>query len=261
MVTTLVGKGLFEFGDLDGPIATARLQHPLGIAWLDNVLVVCDSYNHKIKTIDLRHGTVATIAGGAGAGFLDGRDGKFAEPGGLAIAPDTRLIYVADTNNHSVRVIDTAGTIRTLKLTNGAEAQESSGVLPNLHEFHLTQKVLCNAGSPLEIQLILSMPKNVHLNAEAPLLADASSSLFERCELLSQQELNQKVLVSLKTSAVKIGASTIKARLQVYYCGEGDNSACKVASFVWSCAAEVSDQSAAELLASKPLRLEASLPA
>src|SRR5262249_50814407 len=43
-VRTLVGAGLFEFGDRDGPAASARLQHPLGL-WLDGrTLYVADTF-------------------------------------------------------------------------------------------------------------------------------------------------------------------------------------------------------------------------
>ena len=36
-VTTLLGAGLFAFGDVDGPLEEARLQHPLGVCvWPDD---------------------------------------------------------------------------------------------------------------------------------------------------------------------------------------------------------------------------------
>lgn len=31
---------------------------------------------------------------------------QFDEPGGLCVSPDGQTLYVADTNNHAVRVID-----------------------------------------------------------------------------------------------------------------------------------------------------------
>ncbi|MFO0866518.1 MAG: hypothetical protein U0744_18045 [Gemmataceae bacterium] len=51
-VKTVVGEGLFEFGDVDGVGAKVRLQHALGVALKDNTLFVADTYNSKIKTID-----------------------------------------------------------------------------------------------------------------------------------------------------------------------------------------------------------------
>ena len=107
-VTTLVGEGLFEFGDVDGPGPHARLQHPLGVDVDAGVVYVADTYNNKIKRITIDMGEVTTIAGTGEAGKRDGPgDGaSFYEPGGLSVA-DGRL-YVADTNNNAVRLIDLA---------------------------------------------------------------------------------------------------------------------------------------------------------
>ncbi|MBS1998224.1 MAG: redoxin domain-containing protein [Cyanobacteria bacterium SZAS LIN-2] len=108
-VSTLIGKGLFIFGDVDGPLEKARLQHPLGVAWAPGaagtpgLLYIADSYNHKIKCLDLKAKTIKTIAGNGKSGYKDGTEAQFAEPGGLAYA--NGKIYVADTNNSVIRVI------------------------------------------------------------------------------------------------------------------------------------------------------------
>ena len=43
-------QNLFAFGDEDGKARTARLQHPLAVAWdkKRERLYVADSYNHKV---------------------------------------------------------------------------------------------------------------------------------------------------------------------------------------------------------------------
>ncbi len=51
-VETIVGKGLFDFGDEDGQGGHARLQHPYDLTALDDVLVVADTYNNKLKRLD-----------------------------------------------------------------------------------------------------------------------------------------------------------------------------------------------------------------
>ncbi len=116
-VRTLVGQGLFEFGDADGVGEAVRLQHPLALAWADAVLYVADSYNHKIKSLNPRTREVRTAFGTGEPGRRDGlaAEATFSEPGGLSFA-DGRL-YVADTNNHAVRVCDLAtGAVTTLPL-------------------------------------------------------------------------------------------------------------------------------------------------
>ena len=117
-VRTIVGLGLFEFGDRDGEGHLVRLQHPLGIAMQDGTLYITDSYNHKIKEIVPVPRRSTTLAGTGSAGYDDGLAGEaaFSEPGGLSIAGGK--MYVADTNNHAIRVADMATwEVKTLDLT------------------------------------------------------------------------------------------------------------------------------------------------
>jgi thiol-disulfide isomerase/thioredoxin len=60
---TQVGEGLFDFGFIDGPAATARLQHPLGVGLLlDGSVAIADTYNGAIRRYDPETHTVSTIA-------------------------------------------------------------------------------------------------------------------------------------------------------------------------------------------------------
>lgn len=100
-VETIVGTGLFDFGDRDGAGREVRLQHPLGIAWHEDLLYVADTYNDKIKLIDPKTRESQTL--------ID-QDAGLDEPGGVDIAGDRLLI--ADTNNHTVRAVD----LKSLKI-------------------------------------------------------------------------------------------------------------------------------------------------
>ena len=116
-VETLVGAGLFAFGDVDGDFASARLQHPLGVDYADGIVFVADTYNNKIKRLGTESRTVATLAGTGSAGNDDGPRlaATFYEPGGVSATE--AHIYVADTNNHAIRVIDLeTETVRTLEV-------------------------------------------------------------------------------------------------------------------------------------------------
>ena len=98
-VHTLVGTGLFDFGDVDGPLDDARLQHPSAVVALDgDSLLVADTYNHKLKGLDLSPGLVVTLAG-SGAPGKGGAGAPYGlnEPSGLALLDDA--VLVADTNN------------------------------------------------------------------------------------------------------------------------------------------------------------------
>ena len=105
-------RDLFSFGDVDGIGTEARLQHPLGVVAVGGVLYVADTYNSKIKGVELGSGEVTTRWGDQ-PGWRDGEDPLFYEPGGIDALGST--LFVADTNNHSIRVVDLdSGEVSTL---------------------------------------------------------------------------------------------------------------------------------------------------
>ena len=117
-VNTIVGLDLFTFGDVDGTGDEVRLQHPLGIDVHEGVLFITDTYNNKVKRIVPATRDVATILGSGQPGSEDGvgRQAQFHEPGGLSVADGK--VYIADTNNHAIRVADLdSHQVSTLELS------------------------------------------------------------------------------------------------------------------------------------------------
>ena len=116
-VSTLAGTGSAGFADGVGD--AAELFYPQGIALDDGLLYVTDTFNHVIRTVDVDTGEVLTIAGSAGErGFADGdaESSRFAGPRGIALDADGN-IYVADSENNAIRLIDAAdGSVSTLEL-------------------------------------------------------------------------------------------------------------------------------------------------
>ena len=111
-VETLVGTGLFDFGDVDGVGTGAKLQHALGVTFHDGRLIVADTYNSKLKWIDPATKGVTTLLGGTEPGT---KNPLFDEPAGLSVA--NGKLYVADTNAHRIRVVDLATkSVTTLTL-------------------------------------------------------------------------------------------------------------------------------------------------
>jgi sugar lactone lactonase YvrE/peroxiredoxin len=103
-VRTIVGLDFYAFGDVDGTGSVVRMQRPVGIAYQDGLLYVADTYNNKIKTVDPQTGETRTFVGTGESGWRDGTKPLFYDPSGLSIATDK--LYVADTNNHVIRVVD-----------------------------------------------------------------------------------------------------------------------------------------------------------
>jgi thiol-disulfide isomerase/thioredoxin len=125
-VRTVVGTAhlpdarLFTFGDVDGPAAQVKLQHALGIAYHKNKLYIADTYNNKIKVIDTLNSDTKTLAGTGAADYQE-NPAAFNNPSGLSEAGGK--LFVADTNNHCIRVID-------LNNGNAVSTLESAGLKP-----------------------------------------------------------------------------------------------------------------------------------
>ena len=117
-VETLAGLDLFTFGDVDGTGDEIRLQHPIGIDLYLGDLWIADTYNNKIKQLCPDIKGCKTMFGSGEPGFSDGRgdEVRLHEPAGVSLY--NAKLYIADTNNHAIRVADLATSqVRTLEIT------------------------------------------------------------------------------------------------------------------------------------------------
>jgi DNA-binding beta-propeller fold protein YncE len=121
VITTAVGNHDLDagFSGDDAPATEAQLDTPDGVAILpDGDLVIADSRNDRIRRVDRATGVITTIAG-SGVNGYDGDDKPALEaalntPSAVAAAPNGD-IYIADTLNYRVRVLDAkTGVIRTV---------------------------------------------------------------------------------------------------------------------------------------------------
>jgi len=109
---SVAGPGVYA-GD-GGPAIGAKLNQPHGVA-LDSVgnVYIADSLNNVVREVR-RDRTIHTVVGNGQRGYSgDGGDPKSAQlfaPVGVAIANDGSL-FIADTNNHRVRRVDSGGNI------------------------------------------------------------------------------------------------------------------------------------------------------
>lgn len=56
------------------------------------------------------------LAGAGAPGMVDGgfEQALFSEPGGLCVDPEGKVVVVADTNNHAIRVLDLEKEVVTM---------------------------------------------------------------------------------------------------------------------------------------------------
>ena len=100
-VKTLAGSGAPGFKD--GLSQSAQFNAPCGVATNGQLTVVADRFNHRIRALEAG-GLVKTIAGQESSGFKDGlSSARFDQP--RAVALFFGRIYVADTENHRIRLV------------------------------------------------------------------------------------------------------------------------------------------------------------
>lgn len=221
-VQTLIGEGLFEFGDVDGTYPKARLQHPLGITWSEGALYVADTYNHKIKKLDPAKKELSTFIGQGKRGYTDGpaESAQLNEPAGVCILGEK--MFIADANNHLIRVCDLkARTVSTLSWKNveklalpNSDAQLALEELP-------AQKITADTK---ELILNIGLPEGKKLNSAA-----RSTVSFETGSPTSQagRQAIELTGTSIKIPlAIKSGAGRLIANLDLYYCDTKSEGLC-----------------------------------
>lgn len=226
-VETLVGTGLFDFGDADGAPGAALLEHPQGIVYANATLYVADTYNHKLRTVDPTTGEVALVAGGD-SGFVDGAgsDARLNEPAGVSVAGDS--IYVADSGNQVVRVLDIGdSTVSTLSFSNLAVA--ASGIDARTLKVQLPAQTISPGTMTLVIRI--ATPDGFHLNSLAPsmlaLTSSNSPSLTPGEESVEWSSDESAIELTVPVT-VSDGEAILTAQGPVYYCRSGSEAICLI---------------------------------
>jgi NHL repeat len=239
-VRTIVGAGLFAFGDRDGTgKGNVRLQHPLGLDYHDGVLYVADTYNHKIKKINPATATSMTYLGTGQPGHGDGTTPTFYEPGGVSIAADK--LYIADTNNHAIRVANLGtGAVSTLRLHGLAAPAAVAGFTSTSFSPDETIKVApqqVRAGQAGEVAVHLDLPPGYHLNPRAPLTYRVE--VQGEGIIISEQERRFQAIAPPLPLAIPFQAvagmhqAALDIDMTFYYCREDNTGVCAIQSVRW----------------------------
>ena len=258
-VRTLAGGDLFEFGDEDGTGDDVRLQHPLGLAALGGKILIADTYNHKIKQLDPRDGTVKTLFGTGKPGQADGAEPSFYEPGGLSVAGGK--LYVADTNNHAVRVVDLKTRRAATLMLKGLQPPAAPAAeavapdsAPNSEEIKLAPQRL-RAGGEGALVVDVALPAGYHLNPSAPqryrVSVESGLSLLTvgndpnagapagREKTVASTAKGLRLPLRVTLGALGAGTAELRVQLTLYYCREDNTGTCQIKTLVWRAPVEV----------------------
>lgn len=136
VISTVAGNGSMGYAGDGGPAVEATLNNPFDVAFDPaGNMVFTDTFNHCIRRVDARTGTIETIAGTGQLGYSGdggpGRAASFNEPYGITI-DRAGTVYVADRHNAAVRRIDGGtGTVTTFAGTGSAGFSGDGGPAVN----------------------------------------------------------------------------------------------------------------------------------
>jgi DNA-binding beta-propeller fold protein YncE len=297
-VRTVVGTNkfdfgrLFRFGDVDGPRDTVLLQHCLEVVYHEGKLYVADTYNHKIKVVDPQTGDTQTLAGTGSPGRGDD-PAEFHEPAGLAYAAGK--LYVADTNNSLLRVIDLAtNKVSTLTIagltppgvpaTSPTSAPKTSPTsapatpsasapaavpAPKKPAFKgalqekLPQASVKAVDGQVRLQVALEVPPGWKMNPDAPMSYWLDTTAAEGApggpvdrKFLGRKRLGKPVAeFDVPVAVSGAGQEEVTVSLSYYYCDTNPDGVCKVGAVVFTVPLEVSDAGSSD-----PVRLAHVIP-
>jgi hypothetical protein len=219
-VVTLVGQGLFDWGDQDGSTSEALLQHPLGLTFDQRVIYITDTYNNKIKLLDPVEGQVKTLIGNGEAGFRDGafEEARLFEPEGVQVHKGR--LYIADTNNHLVRVADLdLKTITTFLLKGLEHLLIASPIETPVHSL-----VPVSGGQgKIWVKLDLHLPEGYHRNAEMPSRVIVGKGTDAATYTYGEEE---EIVFPVEVQSER----DVPIDLTLYYCKGGNDALCLIHS-------------------------------
>ena len=230
------GRTLFEFGDVDGAQDEARFQHPLGILFHNGGLFVADTYNHKIKFVDLKtRESITWLGTGKSGEQLD--PAQLAEPAGMAIAGGT--LYVADTNNQRIVAVDLA-TKKSREfpiegLTPPLPVAEPHAADSKVRTVELAPQQIASSND-IDFHVEFTLPEGYKLNPLLPVTYRVAADNEQ--SLVAADQLNTRIKATTddKGTTFRIpvtksaGSATLLVTLTYGYCRDGKGGLCKLDS-------------------------------
>jgi DNA-binding beta-propeller fold protein YncE len=131
VIQTVAGTGQSKWTGDGGPGVSASLNEPVALVLDGTRLYIADQSNNRIRILDLDSGVITTVAGTGDSGYngdgMPAVESALAGPSGLALDQEGNL-YIADTFNGRIRMIDrNTGFISTVA-GDGAEFRYERGV-------------------------------------------------------------------------------------------------------------------------------------
>jgi hypothetical protein len=172
---------------------------------------------------------------------------SFYEPGGIAVAGDK--LYVADTNNHAIRVVDLkTKQTKTLPMKGllpppSAET-ETAEAAPNQEEIKLTPLKLRTGD--VSILVNVQLPPGYHLNPTAPhrykISIEGGSALLIDSQNSGRTLKNPTLPIRIPARATANGRADVIVSFTFVYCREDNTGVCRIKTLQWKVPVEITSE-------------------
>jgi hypothetical protein len=205
-VTTVVGRGLFDFGHVDGAGHEALLQHPLGAAELpDGSVAIADSYNGAIRRYNPETNLVTTLHRG------------LLEPSDLAVleTPEGPRIAVVEASGNRVSVL-------TLPPDTTHKGEELRTIRPPIEV----------AAGPIALEVVFNPPpgqkKDERYGPSTQLVVSSTPRTLVTEGVGQSMDLNRTITISADG-----GSGVLHVQAKGASCEEGEFAACHIHQQDW----------------------------
>lgn len=241
----LPGGRLFHFGDVDGPKDRVKLQHCLGVAYNDGKIYAADTYNNKIKVVDARTGATTTLVGTGKPGKSDDPP-EFDEPAGITYSAGK--LFVADTNSHTIRVVDVStrkvSTLQFAGLEPPKPPTEKKPSFAGAKQVKVAATTVKAEGGFITATVKINLPKGWKMNPLAKLSpwvdAAPGNGPIDRSGLGRQRQDKPTSEFSVKIPVKGEGEDTATVAFSYFYCQDGNEGLCKVGGVVFTIPIKIS---------------------
>ncbi|MCE3255642.1 MAG: hypothetical protein K0R25_1136 [Rickettsiaceae bacterium] len=227
-VSTLIGKGLFDFGHENGDKNKALMQHPVGLTADDFGVYIADTHNHLIRKYSFSSNELSDFSGSVKGDGIGGKnDTNYNEPEAIISVLDK--FYIADTNNNRiVELHENSGNSKLLNIEPKSKTLSESLVeyLPNLETVNAHS---VKSDSP--VTLIFDIKTGWKINDSAP-------SFLNLVEINSEKEAS--LIAAFDSAAIKSGSVQLPElsgqhiyylQGSFYYCQDKENSICLIKNY------------------------------
>jgi uncharacterized protein (TIGR03437 family) len=185
-LVTVAGNGSPGWAGDNGRAVVAQLNSPAAISFdARGNLYIADTFNHLVRKVSAA-GIITTVAGTGAPGFTgDGGPATSATlnfPSGVAV-DGAGAIYIADTWNQRIRMVDTAGVIHTIAGSDGVGYKGDGGPALAAQLNYPSGIVVDAAGAVMFSDSFNNRVRKLLPQAAAPLVATVDAVIVNSASL------------------------------------------------------------------------------